>query len=388
MFAKGQCRPWKTHLETTVTGITASQGPTVEAPRIAPDMRVGFILSPQFTMLPFAGFLDLLRHAADEGDRSRQIYCTWEIVAPTLDPVVSSGGVAVTPWALLGDPTRFDCIVLVGGLLPASRQHPPETLAFLERAHQAGRLIAGLCTGCFTLAAAGLLDGRRCSVHSRHAGEFRALFPKAEVTVQEVYVFDQNVATCPGGTTAIDLAVEIVSHYSNRTRAMKGLADLSVDEHRGSFHVPSHPFHNLESCGDKRVEMAITFMRRNLSGRYSIGDVARTLHITVGQLKRAFQAHTSLTPVEVWRAMRLQHARWRLLNSDHSVSRIADECGFADAPHFIRWFRRVYGQTPRAARREHAAAHERTDGLRGDVQAFRRRTDRRKGGALRKSGPS
>ena len=96
MFAKGRCRLWKTHLETTVTGITASQDPTVEAPRIAPDVRVGFILSPRFTMLPFAGFLDLLRHAADEGDRSRQIYCTWEIVAPTLDPVVSSPTSAVS----------------------------------------------------------------------------------------------------------------------------------------------------------------------------------------------------------------------------------------------------------------------------------------------------
>ena len=328
-------------------------------------------------MLAFAGFLDLLRHAADEGDRSRQIYCTWEIVAPTLDPVVSSGGVGVTPCALLADPTRFDCIVVVGGLLPASRRHPPETIEFLQRADQTGRLIAGLCTGCFTLAAAGLLDGRRCTVHSRHAQEFRALFPKVEVSVQEVYVYDDNVATCPGGTTAIDLAVDIVSRYCGRARATKGLAELSVDEHRATFHVPSRPFRDLESCGDKWVEMAIRFMRHHFSERRSTRDIARALHITVGQLNRAFQAHTRLTPAEVWRAMRLQHARWRLFNSNHSVGQIAHECGFADAPHLIRWFRRVYGQTPQAARRQRAAAHEHEEGLRGDVRAFQRGEDRR-----------
>ena len=352
-------------------------GAESDRPTTKPDLRVGFVLLPQFTLVSFAGFLDVLRHAADEADRGRQIHCAWQIVAPTLDPVVSSGGVEVTPWARLGEPTRFDCVVVVGGPRSGSGRLPSETLAFLRRAHDAGRLIAGLGTGCFTLGAAGLLDGRRCSVHFRHAGEFRTRFPKAEVAVHEIYRFDRNVATCPGGTAAIDLAVDIVSCYCGRSRATKGLADLVVDEHRTTSHVPSHPFHNLESCGDERVETATRLMRQNLSGKRSIGDLAGTLHLTAGQLGRAFRAHTELTPTEVWRAMRLQHARWRLFNASHSVSRIARECGFADAPHFIRWFRRVYGQTPHAARRERAGAHERDDGLRGDALAFRRGVDGR-----------
>ena len=346
-------------------------------PTSKPDLRVGFVLLPQFTLVSFAGFLDVLRHAADDADRGCQIHCAWQIVAPALDPIISSGGVEVTPQARLGDPTRFDCVVVVGGPLSAPGQLPSATLTFLRRAHGAGRLIAGLGTGCFTLGAAGLLDGRRCSVHFRHAGEFRARFPTAEIAVHEIYQIDGNVATCPGGTAAIDLAVDIVSGYCGRSRATKGLADLVVDEHRATFHVPSHPFHDLECCGDERVEMATRLMRQDLSGKRSIGDLADTLHLTAGQLGRAFRAQTELTPAEVWRAMRLQHARWRLFNTSHSVSRIARECGFADAPHFIRWFRRVYGQTPQTARRERAAAHERNDGLLGDTEAFRRAADRR-----------
>ena len=49
-----------------------------DMPDIKPDMRVGFILSPRFTLLSFASFIDALRHAADEADFSRQIYCHWK----------------------------------------------------------------------------------------------------------------------------------------------------------------------------------------------------------------------------------------------------------------------------------------------------------------------
>lgn len=337
-------------------------------PSIEPDIRVGFILSPRFTMLPFAGFLDVLRHAADEADRSRQIHCAWEVVGPSLDPVVSSGGVEVAPQTLLGDPTRFDCIVVVGGLLPASREHPPETLEFLRRAGKANLLIAGLCTGCFTLATAGLLDDRRCAVHFRHAEEFAELFPTVESTMHEIYVFDRNVATCPGGTAAIDLAVDIISRYSGRARATKGLADLIVDEHRAAFHVPRHPYHDLECCGDERVEMAIKLMRQSLSEAGTVKNIARRLRISVSQLNRAFRVQTKLSAAQVWRSMRLQHARWRVFNSGIPITRIAHECGFADSSHFIRWFRRVYGETPQEARKSRVAEREHRGRLRTDTR--------------------
>ena len=342
------------------------------APSIEPDIRVGFVLSPRFTMLPFAGFLDVLRHAADEADRSRQIYCAWEIVGPTPAPVVSSGGVEVVPQAPLGDPARFDCIVVVGGLLPASIEHPPETHAFLRQAEEAHLLVASLCTGCFTLATAGLLAGRRCAVHFRHAEEFERLFPDVEATMHEIYVFDRNVATCTGGTAAIDFAVDIVSRYSGRARATKGLADLIVDEHRAAFHVPRHPYQDLECCGDERVELAIKLMRQSLSEAGKVKDIARRLNVSVSQLNRAFQAQTTESPAEVWRSMRLQHARWRVLNSGIPLTRIAHECGFADSSHFIRWFRRVYGETPRQARKERIPVHEHPGGLRTDLRRHSR----------------
>ena len=337
-----------------VADIQAGQG-TPAAPQ-DPDLRVAFVLSPHFTLLPFAGFVDTLRHAADEGDRSRQIYCQWDVVGPDLEPVRASSGSAIRPWRLFPEQTEHDCVVLVGGLLPASMNHSEETLEFLRMMDRADRLIVGLCTGSFTLAKAGLLEGRRCAIHFRHIDDFRARYPTARATSDEVYVVDDNVITCPGGTAAIDVAVEVVARRCGRNRATKGLADLIVDEHRTAFHTPRNPFGELESCGDARVERAVTLMRQNLSEVCTIRHIAAQIGISVSQLNRAFRAHTAVPPATIWRAIRLKHGRWRVLNSYRPITEIAHECGFSDCSHFIRWFKRTYGETPQQARTRRKSA--------------------------------
>ncbi len=316
----------------------------------APDLRVAFILSPQFTLLPFSGFMDTLRHAADEGDRSRQVYCQWDIVGPDLEPVQSSCGAEIRPWKVLSTPDEYDCIVLVGGLLPASTEHPKATRAFLRSANEQKKLIVGLCTGSFTLANAGLLDDGRCAMHFRHDEEFQRQFPTVRTTTHEIFVIDDNIITCPGGTAAIDVAVEVISRRCGRARATKGLADMIVDEHRAAFHTPRLPFDELETCGDYRVERAIKIMRQNLSEAGTVADIASQIGVSVSQLNRAFQAQSQVSPASIWRAIRLKHGRWRVLNSKRSITEIAFECGFSDCSHFIRWFRKTYGETPQEAR--------------------------------------
>lgn len=324
------------------------------------DLRVAFVLSPHFTLLPFSGFMDTLRHAADEDDRSRQVYCQWDIVGPTLEPVVSSGGAEIRPWKFLPDPDEYDCIVLVGGLLPASAEHRPETLDFLRRANDQKKLIVGLCTASFTLAKAGLLENKRCSMHFRHDEEFQRLYPSVRTTTHEIFVIDDNIITCPGGTAAIDVAVEVISRRCGQARATKGLADMIVDEHRAAFHTPRLPFDELEACGDYRVERAVKIMRQNLSEAGTIADIASLIGVSVSQLNRAFQAQSQTSPAAIWRAIRLKHGRWRVLNSKRSITEIAFECGFSDCSHFIRWFRRTYGETPQEARARRSLSVENT----------------------------
>ena len=61
-------------------------GPT---PPIAP-LRVAFLLMPSFTLLAFSAFVDALRLAADDADRSRQIRCRWDVISHDMRPVRAS----------------------------------------------------------------------------------------------------------------------------------------------------------------------------------------------------------------------------------------------------------------------------------------------------------
>lgn len=322
---------------------------------IDPDLRLAFILTPAFTILPLAGFIDAVRHSADEADRSRQIFCTWEVIAHDLSPITSSSGLSITPWKEFVDAEDYDYLVIVGGLLDQLHLISCETVQFIADQYRKGVKLIGLCTGSFAIAMTGLLDGKRAAIHAHHRPEFLNMFPKVLPVENELYVSDEGILTCPGGTAAIDLAVEILIEHCGRSRGMKGLTALVVDEHRAAHEVGRLPFQDLEECGNWRVEQAVKIMRKKLREPDSTLRLAQMLGSTVRQLNRVFVQHANATPQEVWRDMRLQHARWRLLNSKRTITQIAYECGFADSSHFSRWFKAKFGETPRSYRQQRLA---------------------------------
>src|SRR5690606_18643517 len=105
---------------------------------IVPDIKVGFILAPQFSLLPFAGFVDALRHAADEDDNSRQIYCTWTTIASSRSMITASCGLQVAPETTFASTRAFDYLVVVGGLVAGCLKVDDETLAYIRAAYAGG----------------------------------------------------------------------------------------------------------------------------------------------------------------------------------------------------------------------------------------------------------
>ena len=105
-------------------------------------------------------------------------------------------------------------------------------MTHLRRAAAKGVPLVGLCTGSFVLAEAGQLDGVRCAVHVDHVADFKDRYPEAIPLPNAIYSFDQDRVTCPGGTAAIDVAVEILSQRCGVSRGTKGLSAMVVDQHR------------------------------------------------------------------------------------------------------------------------------------------------------------
>src|SRR5580658_5748608 len=96
------------------------------------NLSVAFLLLPDFTLSTFAGFVDVLRIAADEADGSRQLHCRWTILGADRTPVRSSCGVEITPWESIRDPLDTDYTIVVGGLLRGHARIDKRIMSYLR----------------------------------------------------------------------------------------------------------------------------------------------------------------------------------------------------------------------------------------------------------------
>lgn len=333
------------------------------ASRIAPraKLRVGFVLMHNFTLTAFSTFVDVLRLAADEGDRSRPIECAWQVMSPRRLPARSSCGIEIQPTSELTDPAGFDYVVVVGGLLHGMPPLPPEIGAYLSRAAQAGVKLVGVCTGSFVLCRLGLMAGHKCCVSWYHYRDFLEEFPALVPVADRLFVMDGDRITCPGGTGVADLAARLVQDHLGAAAAQKALNILLIDRPRSEESAQPVPLGTVPS-DDSRVSRALLLMEQNLAEPLPIAELAGRLGLGARQLERLFGDAMGESPQAAYLALRLRHGRWMLQNTGLSVAQVAAELGFADASHFGRAFKASHGQTPAAFRKGHLAAGAATGG--------------------------
>jgi transcriptional regulator GlxA family with amidase domain len=332
-------------------------------------LRVGFVLARHFTLTAFSSFIDMLRLAADEGDRSRQLRCSWKVMSADRQPVRASCGLDVTPDAGFVDPAGFDYVVVVGGLLHEGQRLEPRAEAYLMAAAQASIPLIGVCTGSFILTRLGLLAGRRVCVSWFHRHDFIEAFPAVEVQSDQLFLIDGDRITCSGGAGVIDLAAELVRRHVGEAAARKALNVLLLDRPRAANAVQPAP-QLAREARDARVRRAALVMEQNLGHPLPVAEIARRVALGERQLDRLFRAEMGAGPAEIYRRMRIDYGGWLLAQGGRSVAEIAALAGFADGAHFSRAFREQTGQTPTAFRAGHAGDTRRRNGA--DQPADRR----------------
>ena len=317
----------------------------------APKLRVGFVLTPKFTVTAFSGFIDTLRLAADEGDRSRPLECTWSVLGKPDEPIPSSCGVAVEPWEAMTEPERFDYIVVVGGLIHGGQQVPDGLHRFLRQAVDADVPLAGLCTGSFVLARYGFLDGYATCVSWFHRDDFLAEFPHLKVVSNRLYVIDRNRLTCAGGTSVVHLAARLVARHCGEAQAEKSLR-IMMEDHPlpGSAPQPAQVINR--AAHDPLVKRAMLLIEQNLSSSNDLAAVSDSAGVSARQLQRRFVADIGITAKEYRSRLRLSRANWLIQHTDMPLTEIGFECGFADGAHLSRSFRRHFGTPPSQIRQQ------------------------------------
>ncbi|WP_043202114.1 GlxA family transcriptional regulator [Paraburkholderia acidipaludis] len=311
-------------------------------------IRFGIVLLPNFTLTAFSGFVDMLRLSADEGDYSKPVRCSWRVIGESLAPVRASCGIQVTPWETFEDAPPVDYLVVVGGLLHSGPQASEETLKYVRRAAQAGTTLVGICTGVFALMRAGVLDGHRICVSWFHYWDFVERFPAVNadaLVADRLFVIDRRRITCSGGRAAIDVAAAILLRHFDHATVQKALRILLVGElQQGNAPQPQPP--GLEPATHPKVKRAILLMEQQVGRTVPLEELACKLNLSPRQLERLFKAETGRSPRAFANQVRLRTAAWLLTSSDRTVADIASSCGFSDASHLGREFRKQFGVPP------------------------------------------
>lgn len=324
-------------------------------------LRFGIVLLPNFTLTAFSGFVDMLRLSADDGDYSKPVRCAWSVIGDTLAPVRASCGIQITPWETFdagGEP--YDYVVVVGGLLHSGPQASPEALQFIRRAAEGGANVVGICTGVFALMRAGVLDAHRICVSWFHYWDFIERFPNVDaerLIADRLFVIDRRRITCSGGRASIDVAAAILLRHFDHATVQKALRILLVGEmQKGNAPQPHPP--GLEPATHPKVKRAILLMEQHVGRALPLDELACKLDLSARQLERLFKAETGKSPQAFAKQVRLRTAAWLLTSSDRTVADIATSCGFSDASHLGREFRKQFGATPAAYREKGGAAAE------------------------------
>jgi len=330
---------------------TRTEHPPSNRPAAAAPLRVGVLLAERFTLSAFAVFIDHLRLAADEGDRSRPLHVQWSIMASRRDSVPASCGVHLEPTSGLLPADSLDYLVVVGGILHAGPQIDAATTRYLREVGATGVPLIGICTGSFILCRAGLMQGRRSCVSWYHYQDFLSAFPHHEVVADRLFLVDGPRITCAGGAGAAALATYLIERHLGRALAQKASQVLLFDRPRAGSEAQPHPPLS-QTVSEPRVRRALLLMEQNLTRPIAIVSVAEQLGVSMRQLQRLCQEHVGMGPALLYRRLRMRYANWLIENTDRSVTDIALEAGFADCAHFSRQFKDAYGLSPSTRRRK------------------------------------
>jgi transcriptional regulator GlxA family with amidase domain len=231
----------------------------------------------------------------------------------------------------------------------ADPDRPEKEVQYAERFHlwlrrqsEAGVMIGACGTSVLHLAVAGLLDDREAAIHPRLIAPFQCLFPAVKIDAVHAVNVSGNVMTCGPDTDNAALVVRMFAEA------------FSIGIARGlALREPSGTASDLLGAAiDPLVAQAQMWIRDRFARDFRIIDLAAKLGVSHQALIRHFRAAGAGTPRAFVQRIRIESAASMLLETNRTVTEIAQLVGYADIPSFRRIFLTMMGISPSAYRRQ------------------------------------
>lgn len=315
--------------------------------------RIGFLLLPRFSMICLLSAVEPLRGANRTlGYEAYQ----WSFISVDGGPVTASNGMSIMPHGSIEAAETLPAVAVVASYDPLAAVDD-RLLRWLRRMYRAHADIGAFETGPLVLAEAGLLKGRRVTLHWETLAAFRETWLDVDAR-ESLFELDGPIFTCSGGTAAMDLVLHLIAHHHSGEVAASVSEQFLHTEIRSAGAGQRMPADLRAGTRDPVLAAVIELMRENIDTPLPLPDLARRAGLTQRRLERLFARHLGVPPQRHYLDLRLEQARHLLRHGELPVHEVAVACGFGSPSWFSRAYRSRFGHSPRAERtgRESARA--------------------------------
>jgi transcriptional regulator GlxA family with amidase domain len=262
-------------------------------------------------------------------------------------PAVSGSGLVLAgQHALERTKGPLDTLVVAGGLGHEKAAADPVLVAHVRRLARESRRVSSVCSGTGVLAAAGLLDGRRCTTHWGVAKSLATRYPRIEVDPKPLYIKDGNVYTAAGVTSGLDLTLAFVEEDHGAELARAVARALVTYLHRPGNQAQVSMFVRDPAPENSVVRKLVTHIAANLDDDLGAAALADRAGVSERHLTRLFLDHVGRPPAKYVRETRTEAAARLLTSTALPLAAIARRCGFGSAETLRQAFVGQYGIPP------------------------------------------
>lgn len=295
-----------------------------------------------------------------------------KVVSLTGGAITSSAGLQVVTERLSEATSKLDTLVIPGGMGVNDAAKNSELVAWIdERSAHATRIVS-ICSGTFLLAATGLLEGRRATTHWERCDELERKFPSTKVEPDPIFVQDGNIWSSAGVTAGIDLCLALVEQDLGRDVALAIARDLVVHLKR--------PGGQSQYSTALSLQLSSTFgdlhswISDNLEEDLGTAALARKCGMSERNFYRKYVDETGTTPARAVERLRIEMARFLLVDTGLTIKTIAKKCGFPSEEILRRSFSRLLSTSPREYRRNWSNPQPDSDDVDTSDQMWQRQT--------------
>lgn len=324
-----------------------------ETDRLSRRKKVVIVAMSGNMLLNFAGPADVFTYADKCLSGSPDGYDVI-VASPTPNKKIkTSSGIEVHCQSCVMDiPMPIDTLIIAGNdFSELSNPANNDFYRWLSKvAERNTRRIGSICGGAFSLAKAGLLNGKKATTHWDLSEQLKKSYPLVHVDSNAFFMKDGNIYTSGGVSSGIDLSLALVEADHGKDIAISVARKLVFYLSRPGFQAQ---FGNLLPLYES------TNIAQKLKGWFSehlhepldLGRIAEHLNMSTRNFTRVFHKQTGIPPAKFIEKLRVETARKYLEDTDVSLERIAEQCGLGNLISMRRTFLRHLMTTPSDYRR-------------------------------------